>query len=328
MQQRSEKLTEPSMDDILASIRKIISEEPAPAKGTPAAADAPAAADPVSPERPVTEARPFDSARPLEPKAQAATAAASSTPSRLSDMVRELAPMAVPLGTISTATFHDDLADLVESDAPAAVPAASEPTPAATTADGAAAPRSSFGRASDFGSFIPSTAESLGMTGARAIPLSVGADLRASEAAKGTKEQAPLRPLELGVPLPLSSNPTARAEPQPAPAAAIPVPEVPVPATSAPAETEGDSDAAAQTALGALAKGLATPAPAVVAGVPARHAPTAVEDQATMTGRRSLDDTIVDMLRPMISDWLDSNLPEMVEKALLQEMAERGKPSR
>jgi len=44
--------------------------------------------------------------------------------------------------------------------------------------------------------------------------------------------------------------------------------------------------------------------------------------------RKTLDDTIVDMLRPMISDWLDGNLPEMVEKALRQELAERGKSSR
>jgi hypothetical protein len=45
MQQRNEKVAEPSMEDILASIRKIISEDPAPAKAaTPAASGLVAAA--------------------------------------------------------------------------------------------------------------------------------------------------------------------------------------------------------------------------------------------------------------------------------------------
>ena len=38
-------------------------------------------------------------------------------------------------------------------------------------------------------------------------------------------------------------------------------------------------------------------------------------------GIRTLDDTIVDLLRPMIRQWLDDNMPRMVEKALRIEMA-------
>lgn len=36
---------------------------------------------------------------------------------------------------------------------------------------------------------------------------------------------------------------------------------------------------------------------------------------------RTLDDTIIDLLRPMIRQWLDDNMPRMVEKALRIELA-------
>jgi len=36
---------------------------------------------------------------------------------------------------------------------------------------------------------------------------------------------------------------------------------------------------------------------------------------------RTLDDTIIDLLRPMIRQWLDDNMPRMVEKALRVELA-------
>ena len=38
-------------------------------------------------------------------------------------------------------------------------------------------------------------------------------------------------------------------------------------------------------------------------------------------GIRTLDDTIIDLLRPMIRQWLDDNMPRMVEKALRIELA-------
>lgn len=39
------------------------------------------------------------------------------------------------------------------------------------------------------------------------------------------------------------------------------------------------------------------------------------------TGVRTLEDTVVDLLRPMIRQWLDDNMPRMVEKALRIELA-------
>jgi cell pole-organizing protein PopZ len=38
-------------------------------------------------------------------------------------------------------------------------------------------------------------------------------------------------------------------------------------------------------------------------------------------GVRTLDDTIIELLRPMIRQWLDDNMPRMVEKALRVELA-------
>lgn len=52
-------------------------------------------------------------------------------------------------------------------------------------------------------------------------------------------------------------------------------------------------------------------------GSPADIVPTMTQP----AGVRTLDDTIVDLLRPMIRQWLDDNMPRMVEKALRIEMA-------
>lgn len=38
------------------------------------------------------------------------------------------------------------------------------------------------------------------------------------------------------------------------------------------------------------------------------------------------DDTVADMLRPMIREWLDANMPRILEKAVRKEMAERPRP--
>jgi cell pole-organizing protein PopZ len=35
---------------------------------------------------------------------------------------------------------------------------------------------------------------------------------------------------------------------------------------------------------------------------------------------RTLDDLVADMLRPMLRDWLDSNLPPLVERLVRQEI--------
>jgi cell pole-organizing protein PopZ len=38
---------------------------------------------------------------------------------------------------------------------------------------------------------------------------------------------------------------------------------------------------------------------------------------------RTLEDTVVELLRPMLRTWLDENMPRIVEKALRVEVAEQ-----
>ena len=61
---------------------------------------------------------------------------------------------------------------------------------------------------------------------------------------------------------------------------------------------------------------------------PARPAAPAdlVPTAAPAGGVRTLEDTVVDLLRPMIRQWLDDNMPRMVEKALRVELAQSVKP--
>jgi cell pole-organizing protein PopZ len=40
-----------------------------------------------------------------------------------------------------------------------------------------------------------------------------------------------------------------------------------------------------------------------------------------MATGRTLEDTVADLLRPMLRDWLDANMPRIVEKALRVELA-------
>ncbi len=161
------------------------------------------------------------------------------------------------------------------------------------------------------------------MTSPRASALSIGADLRSFETAREAREPLTPRTLDLGLPLGLKREPATRSEPAPVAPPLDPVSDSPE------AEGVGDPVAAAQSALGALAMGLASPAPNLAVVVPP-SAPLVADAPAQVASgeRRSLDDTIVDMLRPMIKDWLDDHLPEMVGKALHQELNDRrGKDS-
>ena len=369
MQQSNEIPAEPSMEDILASIRKIISEEPAGAKSSNAvraqsgspqhALQQHAVAPPTAAPTPHAQRNAPVTPSPVTPSS------VPSTPSRLSDIVRELAPAAVPVSSVSTASFHDDMLDLVEGapsdsstksnvepiapvrstppasagfrpvspmniDQPAAhaepaVAAPKRPSPAIPApilapqqASKVAPPASKA--SPDFGSFIPSSAESIGMTSPRPTPISMGAEFRNIEPVRAPApardfkpEPAPATPIEsLSEDMAIESGIQQSAED-----------------SVAPEDGGHDPVAAAQTALGALAMGFATPAksPSTMPALASAHADVAVQrsemPSSLETGRKSLDDSIVDMLRPMLRDWLDAHLPEMVEKALAQEIRDQ-----
>lgn len=80
---------------------------------------------------------------------------------------------------------------------------------------------------------------------------------------------------------------------------------------AAPAADELVSEASADAARQSLEALTAAIAPAVAAATTA--APTAAG--------RTMEDVVLDALRPMLKDWLDSNLPPLVEAMVAKEIS-------
>lgn len=99
-------------------------------------------------------------------------------------------------------------------------------------------------------------------------------------------------------------------------------------ATPTPAAPEASIPAAAAKSATAPVPVAETPSPmarpaALDKSKAVGPAPTGelVANTLPLGGVRTLDDTIIELLRPMIRQWLDDNMPRMVEKALRIEMA-------
>lgn len=84
--------------------------------------------------------------------------------------------------------------------------------------------------------------------------------------------------------------------------------DAPAPAPAIPTEEELVSAASADAARQSLEALTAAVAPA------AAHAPVA-------TGGRTMEDVVLEALRPMLKDWLDTNLPGMVEAMVAKEIS-------
>lgn len=84
--------------------------------------------------------------------------------------------------------------------------------------------------------------------------------------------------------------------------------DAPVPAPAIPTEEELVSAASADAARQSLEALTAAVAPA------AAPAPVA-------TGGRTMEDVVLEALRPMLKDWLDTNLPGMVEAMVAKEIS-------
>lgn len=379
--QQNEKQAEPSMEDILASIRKIISEDSSGMKPSTAAVPSTQVSTPDgAPSQPTAPApKPVQNGAAVMPKPVMS--------SRLSDVVRALAPSAVPVGTTpnpaATATaVVDDFDDLVEP-----VPAAAQTKLPAVEMPAAPAPRPSWDfvpqsarsqpsglsaepnptaeptlRAPgnlDSAALMPSDRSSTFSFGPEAAPLRArpsaasAVPLMAGLAAEKEPESRdlaarlpePATP-NLGAFVPGTSGPDSATIPRPLPLAiaadfraadtakpgVLPVvvkrPELVVsttevtssgttsanatPALAVETAAAAQSLDAAQTALGAFAASLI--APATIA------APSVV---ASANHRNSLDELILEMARPMVRDWLDANLPGMVERLLAEESKRR-----
>lgn len=111
----------------------------------------------------------------------------------------------------------------------------------------------------------------------------------------------------------------------PASHVAVAAPVMPV---AAPNEPAPQTAAVVAGAAGAMAfPAVSHPGPASTAATnvaPATLAPAPVvpADQGDGSDVRSLDDTVAELLRPMLRQWLADNMPRIVEKALRIEVAE------
>ena len=175
----------------------------------------------------------------------------------------------------------------------AAAPAAAKPTPPAVTAPGPAAT-----------SAPQATAPA---------PTPPGATPAAAPA-KPTAASAPTAPApaaQPGAPAPAAAKPAAPPAPAPAPNATAPAATAPAAGQAGPAAQSASATTA--PAPGVPASASATEPPGTAAAPPAVAAP--------LGDVRTLEDTVVELLRPMLRKWLDDNMPRIVEKALRVEIA-------
>ena len=297
--QRSPKATEPSMEEILASIRKIIAEDPA-------------GAAPAHPAQPMVPGAP--PAAPHPPK------------SALPAPGQGGAPYAGP-DRRKTAQLEADLADIlgsIPSRGPASpgAPPVQAPPPARTNGTTAQRP---------FGS--PQTHRPL----TEALNRARAAERDPQLPDPAAPQTPPAPPAARAAPPPPSppaaEPPTPRAPPPapPVPESKRPEPtsETPPPAASArAAEPEAPkpspppappADAVAAAAAAVARKVAATTS---ISPVPTRPFMASRAAASSGEGGRTLEDTVAEMLRPMLRQWLETNMPRIVEKALKGEIGD------
>lgn len=66
--------------------------------------------------------------------------------------------------------------------------------------------------------------------------------------------------------------------------------------------------------------------PAKTAATPATASPAPSTDADTSAPPRTMEDTVAELLRPLLKQWLADNMPRIVEKALRIELAASLKP--
>lgn len=240
---------DPSMDDILASIRKIISDDEARAAAAPGAADSPLS----------TAAAPGPAPAPGKP----ATQAAGDDVLLLTDLVEEPSPP-------------------TQSGAAPAAAKGGEPGSARRPGDG---PQPSPGIAP-----IPSP------------------------------PKAPVMGINEPQPATASSPPRPGASPLQPPVAPVPPVTTPLPTTPVSAMSEAKTSAPSSTSTretgGKVSASFEKLNRAVIDVEPAPSTPA----PAASGGSKSLEDLAREMLRPMLQEWMDKNLPDLVEKHVQREI--------
>lgn len=274
------KVQEPSMEEILASIRRIMADDDQPAPQRPAEPP------PRGPRRPVEAAPPdFEATEPAPVRPEARSAG----PRPMGRPPVDGAPRPRP---VSSGPDHDDREhdEMNERPQPRREPFAAAPQPAPRPARP-----------------VAPVAEA-------------GAEFEAPERAPAPRGPEPRAPQ------PRMDQPRmeqARAEP---PRMEPPPRRRPLPAEAEAQQAEADAEAveALFRANGATRRDLLSPnVDAVVAA-----AFQSLGDLVLPQKERTVEDLVKEILRPMLKDWLDHNLPTIVEKlvrAEIERVARRGR---
>jgi uncharacterized protein len=99
------------------------------------------------------------------------------------------------------------------------------------------------------------------------------------------------------------------AVPQEAPASLAPVPRIPLrPAATAPTPAADDAPVISLASVGAARESLANLSSAIS------------QREATANGSQTIDALVRELLAPMLKEWLDKNLPVMVEQMVQREI--------
>jgi cell pole-organizing protein PopZ len=191
-----------------------------------------------------------------------------------------------------------------------------KPLPAPTPHE----PRSAQPR--DLGAFVPMRSEDMRlapMAAREPTPAPSAPQLAAPLATQVARslEAPPVPPMSISALLPPMAD-----EPRPAPMPAPLPPVAPAAASRFAAPVAPAAPAPAVVAAPVAATALAVAEPAV--------APTKVAMPGAPIGLapvRSIEDAVVDLLRPMLRQWLDDNMPRIIEKTLKVELAESLKRS-
>lgn len=222
----------------------------------------------------------------------------------------------------------------IETSAPAVAAAGSrDATPAAITASSAIAAGdadTNAAVASALGALAAGLAASSAKPAAAQMPAEpvaaqpVAAKAQQPDLVKGLSMSAAARPEVLSVAeVPAATSPASALPPLAAPSAPVPPVdaqvEIPAPVAApltppaaAPAASAVDAPVASEAFL-ALAS---TPA------APRAMLPSVIGSHGMLEPESPLDDTVAELLRPMLRQWLADNMPRIVEKALRIELAE------
>ncbi len=287
------------------------------------------------------------------------TANQTSAPITLPPQSRE-APLSQPAASVSA--FDGAQQQPSRSDFGAVVPgrsaAAVSPEPSAATPPKASAPQTGGPRLSDFRPDAFADRLNGGMHRAQQIPLPAASapepngrdDVAVPSAATvqlprtaSANPAAPPAAADLQPEIPAKAPPASMAQDASMPAAnpeavlkpsAIPEPvkaEAPTAAVQLPLQTISAPLANARSATTANKPAMNGPVVNAPTDAPAAATEPTPAAAAVTTARpdeptRTMEDTVAELLRPMLRQWLDTNMPRVVEKALRVELAASAQP--